>query len=98
MLRFVPIKDKDIISFVWILPYSEKEYKSKPLNYHSHLFGHEGENSLLSYLISEDLALELCSSFDHELSSFSYFNIDITLTKKGRDEYERVIEALFKYA
>jgi secreted Zn-dependent insulinase-like peptidase len=53
---------------------------------------------LLSYLIAEDLALDLCASFDHELFNFSYFNIDITLTEKGRDEYERVIEALFHYA
>jgi insulysin len=64
----------------------------------SHLFGHEGENSLLSYLISEGLALELSSSFDHELWSFSTFNVDITLTKKGLENYEKVIESVFQYA
>jgi insulysin len=64
----------------------------------SHLFGHEGENSLLSYLISEGLALELGSSFDHELSSFSTLNVDIALTKKGLENYEKVIESVFQYA
>lgn len=51
IFRFVPVKDKDILSFVWHLPSTEKEYKTQPLRYHSHLFGHEGENSLLSFLI-----------------------------------------------
>ena len=61
----------------------------------SHLFGHEGENSLLSYLISEGLALELSSGYDHELWNFSTFSVDITLTKKGLENYEKVIEAVF---
>ena len=98
MYRFVPIKDKDILSFVWFLPYTQPEYKTQPLKYHSHLFGHEGENSLLSYLISEGLALELSASHDHELWCFTNFNVDITLTKKGLQEYQRVIEAVFEYA
>ncbi len=94
--RLVPVKDKDILTFVWHLPSSESEYKTQPLRYHSHLFGHEGENSLLSYLISEGLALELSASHDHELNgAFSNLNVDITLTKRGLSQYERVIEAVF---
>ena len=94
--RFIPVKDKDILSFVWYLPSSESEYKSQPLRYHSHLFGHEGENSLLSFLIAEGLALELSASHDHELNgAFSNFNVDVTLTKKGLEQYERVVEAVF---
>jgi insulysin len=73
----------------------ERDFKTQPLRYMSHLFGHEGENSLLSYLISEGWALELSSSFDHELWSFSTFSVDITLTKKGLENYEKVIEAVF---
>jgi insulysin len=99
LLRFVPVKDKDIMSLVWYLPSSEKEYKTQPLRYHSHLFGHEGENSLLSYLIAEGLALELSASHDHELNgAFTNLNVDITLTRKGMAEYERVIEAVFQNA
>ena len=59
LVKFVPIQDKDMITFFWILPYFERCHDTKPLNYFSHLFGHEGENSLLSYLISEGLALGL---------------------------------------
>lgn len=95
LFKFVPVKDKDIISMFWYLPYTQREYKTHPLKYHSHLFGHEGENSLLSYLISEGLALELTAGSDHELWTFSNFYIDITLTKKGLENVERVIEAVF---
>jgi insulysin len=95
LVKFVPVQDDDILTIYWVLPYLEKEFKSQPLNYFSHLFGHEGENSILSYLKSEGLALELSSSSDHELRAFSTFSVDITLTKKGLLNYERVIETVF---
>ena len=53
---------------------------------------------MLSYLISEGLALELSSYPEHELYAFSAFLMDVTLTKKGLQEYERVVEAVFQYA
>jgi secreted Zn-dependent insulinase-like peptidase len=49
-------------------------------------------------LIAEGYALELSSSFDHELQAISAFEINITLTKKGLQEYEKVIESVFRYA
>jgi insulysin len=67
------------------------------LNYISNLVGHEGENSLLSYLKEEGLALELSSGGDHEMDSFSTFEINIKLSDKGFNEYESVIEAVFHY-
>ena len=42
MTKLQPIKDNDILEMLWILPNLEKEYKTKPLEYFSHLFGHEG--------------------------------------------------------
>jgi len=67
------------------------------LNYLSHVIGHEGENSLLSYLKAEDLALELGSSPDHSMDGMTTFEIEITLTKKGLENYENVIEATYQY-
>ncbi len=49
-------------------------YKNDPSSYVSHLIGHEGENSLLSLLIDEGLALELSSySHDEVLIIFQFF-------------------------
>ena len=50
-LKFVPVKDKDVLSIFWpSLPYTQRKFKEQPLKYYSHLVGHEGPNSLLSYL------------------------------------------------
>lgn len=88
LIKFVPIHDNDILTIKWILPYFEKDLKRQPLFYFCHLFGHEGKNSLLSYLISEGLAVELSASSDHELWTFSTFSIDIALTESGLQNYE----------
>jgi secreted Zn-dependent insulinase-like peptidase len=48
--------------------------------------------------VSEGLALELSAGGGHELWSFSTFSIEIMLTKKGVENYESVIEAVFQYA
>lgn len=97
-IRYVPVQDKDELSISWILPYTGEDHDTKPVQYHSHLFGHEGPNSLLSYLKKEDLATELGAGVDHELFGFTSFDISITLTKKGLKEYKQVLEAVFKYA
>jgi insulysin len=98
LIKHVPVQDKDIMAFCFVLPHVEYEVLSTPLSYFSHLFGHEGENSLLSYLISEGLALELSAGGDHEMHAYSSFSIEVTLTKKGLAEQERVVEAVFQYA
>ena len=41
-IRYVPIKDEDELSLVWILPYSGHDIDNNPLGYFSHLLGHEG--------------------------------------------------------
>jgi secreted Zn-dependent insulinase-like peptidase len=98
-LKFVPVKDSDILSIYWpSLPFSKNEYKTQPLKYLTHNFGHEGQNSLLSYLMNQGLALSLSSYDDHELNCISTFTLDITLTKKGLQNVDHVIAAVFKYA
>jgi secreted Zn-dependent insulinase-like peptidase len=61
------------------------------------LLGHEGENSLLSYLKSRNLALALSCGPDHELYGMSTMELNITLTKKGLQNVDSVIEAIFQY-
>ena len=86
-MKYVPIKDKDILILKWILPYFELDVDHHPLSYFQSLFGHEGENSLLSYLISEGLAYELGCGQDHSLKAFSSLTVSVSLTKRGLTEY-----------
>lgn len=61
------------------------------------MIGHEGENSLLSYLKSKNWALALSAGPDHELYGMSQLELNITLTKNGLENYDKVIEAIFQY-
>ena len=97
LARFHPVKDKDSLEMVWFLPYMQPEFRSAPLTYFTHLVGHEGENSLLSYLKAEDYAMELSTYADHNNDCLSNFNLTITLTKKGLANTEKVLNAVFKY-
>ncbi len=45
-------------------------FRSNPHKYITHLFGHEGENSLLALLIEEGLALELGASHYNMINNF----------------------------
>ena len=97
VVRYQPIKDKDQIEIYFILPYMKDEFLASPMTYFSHLIGHEGENSLLSYLKAEDYAMELSAGGDDELDCMSDFSITVTLTKKGLANTDKVINAVFKY-
>ena len=97
IVKWRPIKDKNSLELYFVLPYVTPEYTTKPLEYFSHLIGHEGENSLLSYLKKEDLAVEISTNFSSELDCYSDLSIDIRLTENGFANYEKVLEAVFKY-
>ena len=75
----------------------KKFYKNSPLSYLSHIFGHESDNSILALLIKEGLAFELSSGSSDLLHLFSYFEINIILTKKGLANYEKVVMIVLQY-
>lgn len=89
--------DEDVLSFTWILPNMNPYYQNDPSKYISHLIGHEGENSLLSVLIDEGLALRLSSGPWIICNSFTEYNVNITLTKDGLSNIEKVCGLMFKY-
>lgn len=97
LVSVVPVKDKDSLEFIWILEDFEPYYRSNPGKYYSHLFGHEGKNSLLSLLIEEGLALELSAGPSSEMKLFTEFKITVSLTKEGLARYKDVIAFVFKY-
>ena len=79
------------------MPYLRQEFRSDPLSYYEELLGHEGENSLLSWLKDEDLAMKISAGAEHELDCQSEMRLVITLTKKGLANTDRVLDAVFTY-
>jgi len=61
-LKMVPNKDLKSYEITWPqLPPVSKHWRCRALNYISHCIGHEGENSLLSELIRQDL-VQTCNT------------------------------------
>lgn len=78
------------------LPPVRDRWDGNPLQYLSHALGHEGENSLMSELIRQDLAVVVMAGPATRLQdTFSGFYVDITLTEKGVRQYEEVIRLTF---
>ena len=69
------MKNENKISFFIPIEYVEKLHDTKPADYVSYCVGHEGEGSLLSALIKDDLAVALTSYTDNMLNSLSYLMI-----------------------
>jgi len=95
--KVVPIEDSDYLEIQWVTENINPYYRDNPGHYITTLIGHEGKNSLLSYLIDEGLALELSAYHYTHMDLFTEFHIGIKLTKKGLAEYERVARITFQY-
>ncbi|MDY6883555.1 MAG: insulinase family protein, partial [Pseudomonadota bacterium] len=92
-----PLQSAKRMIVTFALPALQNDYKTKPLNYISHLIGDEGEGSLLAYLKEKDWALNLIAGSGIEGDKFKDFNVSFQLTQKGLENKSQVLEALFSY-
>ena len=99
LIKVKPNQDTNTLIISWDLPDYLSHYLESPFDYFTHLFGHEGKNSLLSYLKQENLAMGVAAGEGYNLKNVdTLFEVEITLTSKGFENYEDVLEAVFKYA
>jgi len=98
LLKIIPTSPSHKIRVMWKFPDTKKMYKSKPTHYLSHILGHEGPNSLLSYLIDEKLAVSLMSYESRMEADTEFLTAEIELTEKGLKQYDRVIELAGAFA
>ncbi len=97
LMQIKTIKDLRYLKLVFPLTKTLHQYKSRPLGMLGFLIGHEGYGSLLSLLKKNNLASNLSAGVGTSNKSFSSFEIDIQLTKKGIRNYKKVIENFFQY-
>lgn len=93
--RAKSVLDENELNICFWLPCYQKDYFYDVLYYPWHVLRHEGENSLISALIKLNLATDIYVSYDHLMEAFSYLDINITLTKKGFDNWEEVIQIVW---
>ena len=99
-LTVVPVKDLRQVSLSFPLVFDSLENKVqemliKPEFYVTHILGHEGPQSLLSYLKKKEWANELETSISTELSDFTTLEITVELTTRGLKEVNSVIASVF---
>lgn len=97
MIYIEPRRDIRTLNLSWELP---KQFASKtetrPENLLGFVLGHEGEFSLLDRLKAEGLADSLRAGGGRIGPSNFIFSIDITLTTKGLEHREQVIQRCFQ--
>ena len=99
IVKYVPEKKSAMLSLKWPLLKSVKEHwQGSPLVYLGHLIGDEGEGSLLSELVKQNLAVNLMAGSNNKLQEQrGGFYIDITLTDEGMkpENVKRVLRLVF---
>jgi insulysin len=102
IVEIVPVADLRQVTLTWPINFHSKEEKkihlaTKPDFYVSHLVGHEGPNSLLSYLKKQGWANGVGASNDADMSDFYTFEVTVSLTTKGLNAVDNVIESVLSY-
>ncbi|KAF4660156.1 hypothetical protein FOZ61_004217 [Perkinsus olseni] len=75
----VPIKEIRQVDFAFFMPTQSPLWETKPARYLSHIFGHEGEGSLLSALKAQGLATGLSAGAVYDTAGLSVFKISIAI-------------------
>lgn len=96
-LEIVPVKDLRSLSLLFPLPATSRLYHSKPTSLLSHMIGHEGKGSILSYLKSKSFANSLSAGIYESFSSFSLFSVSLELTETGLENINEIISIIFAY-
>ena len=102
ILEIVPVADMRQVTVTWPIVYDsleekEDQFVNKPAYYLTHLIGHEGPDSLLSYLKKKGWANGVGASTEADLADFYTFEVSVQLTNKGLQAVNDVVEAIFSY-
>lgn len=97
IIRVKPVKDLRKLEVSFKIPDMDIYWEYKPQHYLSHLIGHEGSGSLLSFLIERHWANELSTGAHTICKDNAIFSINIDLTEQGLHNYENVINSVFQY-
>lgn len=95
--KVVPVKDIRHMAITFPVPDMREQYRTNPGHYVSHLVGHEGEGSLLSYLKRKRWANALSGGVKSGGRGFSFFSILINLTPEGLEHTDEIASAVFQY-
>lgn len=98
VVRAVPVKEARHLIMTFPIPDQTHNFTSRPGHFLSHLIGHEGAGSILSWLQEENLASSLSAGDSSGYpGGFGFFIISVDLTEKGLAHANEVVEIVFRY-
>ncbi|KAK4230885.1 UCH-domain-containing protein [Podospora fimiseda] len=93
-----PVMDTRELTLSFPFNEQEKLYESQPSRYLSHLIGHEGPGSIMSYIKSKGWANALgAGPWAICPGTPDVFDVTITLTEEGQKHYKEVVKVVFEY-
>eukprot|EP00047_Mylnosiga_fluctuans_P018363 m.70194 g.70194 ORF g.70194 m.70194 type:complete len:850 (+) comp7579_c0_seq2:7-2556(+) len=96
--KVIPVRQARSLQLQFQVPDDTAHFRAQPGHYLSHLVGHEGPGSLLSFLKSKDWATELMSGFSTGFKDdFAFFTVTIELTEAGLAAADDIVCAYFQY-
>lgn len=93
-----PVMDSRSISLVFPFLDEETLYESQPSRYISHLIGHEGPGSIMSYIKGKGWANSLSAgAYPVCPGTPGLFDCQIRLTTEGLKHYKEIVKVFFEY-
>jgi len=83
MTKICPVSNTQEMKITWYMPYLGYEIRKVHYDYFHELFGHEGQNSILSYLRDNDLGMGVTIKRNEVIKQMTMFEMVIDLTDKG---------------
>jgi insulysin len=80
------VRDVRQLEISFVFPDESAFYATKPGSFLSHLIGHEGQGSVLSYLKRKGWANGMSAGAGNGAIGFEFFKISVDLTKEGLGE------------
>lgn len=92
-----PVMDSRSMDLYFPFLDEEEMSDTQPSRYISHLIGHEGPGSVLSYLKAKGWANGLSAGAMPICAGAAFFTISVRLTPEGLNKYQEVANVVFEY-
>jgi insulysin len=92
-----PVMESRSVEIAFPFQDEENMYDTQPSRYLSHLIGHEGPGSILSYIKEKGWAQSLSAGASPVCPGSAFFEIGIRLTPEGLKNYQEVVKTVFQY-
>ena len=97
LIKVVPIENVEMIKMCWDIPSFYNTPMASPVHFISHILGHEGKGTIHYLLYNHGYISKLTSGPFQFVFDRCIFQIDITLTDKGKEHRDDIICVVMAY-